>query len=131
MTNRCTGWPQPPSSCATRAAELLTDLEVVAGLAADQTVDATLRAMATGALARTLDILDLNGLAVGIHAIQAPLARVLALPARGSAHRVSAVGHAHIDSAWLWPLREARRTVANVLQLLDEHEELGYVMSAA
>ena len=38
--------------------------------------------------------------------------------ARASAHRVSAAGHAHIDSAWLWPLREtvrkASRTFANV-----------------
>ena len=26
--------------------------------------------------------------------------------AEPAAHRISAVGHAHIDSAWLWPLRE-------------------------
>ena len=27
-------------------------------------------------------------------------------------HRIAAVGHAHIDTAWEWPLREARRKVA-------------------
>ena len=32
-------------------------------------------------------------------------------PAYASAHRVSAVGHAHIDSAWLWPVRETIRKV--------------------
>ena len=56
-------------------------------------------------------------------------------PANASAHRISAVGHAHIDSAWLWPLRETRRkvarTVANVLQLMDSDDDLVYVMSAA
>jgi alpha-mannosidase len=114
--------------------DLLADLELVAGVAA-QAADATLRAIATGALDRALDALDSGGLDGGVEPVRAPLARVLRSPAATSAHRVSAVGHAHIDSAWLWPLRETRRkvarTVANVLQLMDEHEDLVYVMSAA
>lgn len=56
-------------------------------------------------------------------AARAVLAPVLASPAVPSAHRVSAVGHAHIDSAWLWPLRETvrkvARTVASVTALMD------------
>ena len=52
------------------------------------------------------------------------LAAVLARPAYDGAHRISAVGHAHIDSAWLWPVRETvrkvARTVANVVNLLDD-----------
>ena len=48
---------------------------------------------------------------------------------------MSAVGHAHIDSAWLWPVRETvrkvARTVANVVQLLDSDETLVYAMSSA
>ena len=114
---------------------LLADLETVAGLITEQSLDPTLRATATSAVDRCLDILDSDGLAAGVPAIRAPLTRVLKAPAMTSAHRVSAAGHAHIDSAWLWPLREARRkvarTVANVLQLMDEHEDLVYVMSAA
>jgi alpha-mannosidase len=47
----------------------------------------------------------------------------------------SAVGHAHIDSAWLWPLRETvrkvGRTVANVTALMDDHPELIFAMSSA
>ena len=31
-------------------------------------------------------------------------------------HRAHAGGHAHIDSAWLWPIRETRRKVAPVQQ---------------
>ena len=33
----------------------------------------------------------------------------LAMPARSSAHRIIATGHAHIDTAWLWPIRETKR----------------------
>ena len=28
---------------------------------------------------------------------------------------ISAIGHAHIDSAWLWPVRETRRKVARTV----------------
>ena len=49
-------------------------------------------------------------------------------PARASAHRVVAVGHAHIDTAWLWPLaetrRKARRTFSSVLGLMDRYAEI-------
>ncbi|MGH9080836.1 MAG: alpha-mannosidase, partial [Acidimicrobiales bacterium] len=44
-------------------------------------------------------------------------------PASPSAHRVSAVGHAHLDTAWLWPLRETvrkcARTFSTVLALME------------
>ena len=63
------------------------------------------------------------------------LADVLARPAAASAHTLSAIGHAHIDSAWLWPLRETRRkaarTIANQLNLLDLHPEHRFAFPAA
>src|SRR5699024_11601371 len=68
-------------------------------------------------------------------AARAERAGVLAQPANASAHHMSAVGHAHIDSAWLWPLRETRRkvarTVSNVLDLMDQDPEMVYAMSSA
>lgn len=61
------------------------------------------------------------------------LAPVLAQPAYASAHRVIAVGHAHIDSAWLWPVRETirkcARTFSNVLDLMDR--DPGFVFAAS
>ena len=39
----------------------------------------------------------------------------LAPGARADAHRVVAVGNAHIDTAWLWPFRETRRKTARTL----------------
>ncbi len=66
------------------------------------------------------------------HVVLEPL---LAKRANASAHQISAVGHAHIDSAWLWPLREAvrkvARTCANVSQLMDDYPELIFTMSQA
>ncbi|NUT37138.1 MAG: alpha-mannosidase, partial [Hamadaea sp.] len=45
------------------------------------------------------------------------------------------VGHAHIDTAWLWPLREtvrkATRTFATVTQLAAEYPELVFAASQA
>jgi len=48
-------------------------------------------------------------------------------------HRITAVGHAHIDTAWEWPVREAKRKVARSwstqLALMDEHPD--YVFAAS
>ncbi len=50
-----------------------------------------------------------------------------------SKHQVTAVGHAHIDSAWLWPLREARRKCARsfstALALMDEYPDFRFACS--
>ena len=50
-----------------------------------------------------------------------------------SSHRITAVGHAHIDTAWEWPIREAKRKVARSwstqLALMDEHPD--YVFAAS
>ena len=60
---------------------------------------------------------------------------MLAEPAASSAINHIAIGHAHIDSAWLWPVRETRRkvarTVSNVLALMDEDPDFTYAMSSA
>jgi alpha-mannosidase len=48
-------------------------------------------------------------------------------------HRITAVGHAHIDTAWEWPIREARRKVARSwstqLALLDQYPD--YIFAAS
>src|SRR5690349_13814977 len=55
------------------------------------------------------------------------LAPALAHRAPDDAMRVSAIGNAHIDSAWLWPIRETKRkcarTFANALHLMDDYPE--------
>ena len=82
-----------------------------------------------------MDALDLTDLAGSAPAAREVLAPALAAPAHAGAHVASAVGHAHIDSAWLWPLRETvrkvARTISNVTALMDEHPELVFAMSSA
>ncbi|MBI2423581.1 MAG: alpha-mannosidase [Candidatus Hydrogenedentes bacterium] len=47
--------------------------------------------------------------------------------------RLVLTGHSHIDTAWLWPLRESRRkvgrTFANVLGLMDKYPEFHFSFS--
>jgi alpha-mannosidase len=53
-------------------------------------------------------------------------------PSRSS-HRITAVGHAHIDTAWLWPMRETRRKCARsfstALAMMDEHPDYVFACS--
>ncbi|MFC7218444.1 alpha-mannosidase [Streptomyces polyrhachis] len=116
---------------------LILDAEVLSELAYELPADRSRRHHILRALERMLDALDLHDVAATAAAARAELAGVLAAPAAPSAHRLSAAGHAHIDSAWLWPLREtvrkASRTFANVteLALSGEYPELVFACSQA
>ncbi|WP_406737430.1 glycosyl hydrolase-related protein [Streptomyces sp. NBC_00853] len=115
--------------------ELLQDLEVLYDLMTQlDTADAR-RHEILRALGAALDALDLGDVPGTAAAARGCLARVLAAPANASAHRISAVGHAHIDSAWLWPLRETvrkvARTASNMVNLMDQHPEFVFAMSQA
>ncbi|MFJ9814880.1 alpha-mannosidase [Streptomyces sp. NPDC101151] len=87
------------------------------------------------ALDRAMDLLDLDDISGSAAAVREALKPVLSKPAHASAHIISGVGHAHIDSAWLWPIRETRRktsrTFSNVTSLADEYEEFVFACSQA
>ncbi|MFC9627748.1 alpha-mannosidase [Streptomyces mirabilis] len=87
------------------------------------------------ALDQAMDALDLDDISGTAAAARAVLAPTLAKPAHASAHTLSAAGHAHIDSAWLWPIRETKRktsrTFSNVTALAEEYEELVFACSQA
>ncbi len=61
--------------------------------------------------------------------------RLLDSPGPARSHVVTAVGHAHIDSAWLWPLRETRRkcarTFSTAIALMDDEPDYVFVCSQA
>ncbi|MGW3744165.1 alpha-mannosidase [Streptomyces sp. NPDC005146] len=86
-------------------------------------------------LDRALDALDLDDISGTAADARAVLKEALAKPAHASAHRMSAVGHAHIDSAWLWPIRETKRktsrTFSNVTALAEEYDEFVFACSQA
>ncbi|MEV0276450.1 glycoside hydrolase family 38 C-terminal domain-containing protein [Streptomyces sp. NPDC050610] len=114
---------------------LLLDIDVLVELMRELPADRSRHHEILRALEDALDALDLHDVAGTAAAGRAALAEALARPAHPSAHRVSATGHAHIDSAWLWPLREtvrkAARTFANVTELADEYPELVFACSQA
>ena len=115
--------------------ELALDLEVLVELQAELPETAPRRMRILQALDDALDRLDLQHIAETAADARAALAEVLASPAEASAHRISAIGHAHIDSAWLWPVRETIRKVARtsttMTELLGESADFRYGMSSA
>ena len=89
---------------------------------------------ALGALRDAAQLIDRQHVSDSAKAARSALAEVLTRPARRG-HTVTAVGHAHIDTAWLWPIRETKRkcarTFANQLRLMDDYPEYRFSCSQA
>ncbi|KYJ97968.1 alpha-mannosidase [Microbacterium sp. CH1] len=115
--------------------DLALDLEVLFELQAELPATSPRRMRILQALDDALDVLDLQHVVETAGDARARLADVLAAPAEASAHRISAVGHAHIDSAWLWPVRETirkvARTTSSMTALIEEQPDFQYGMSSA
>lgn len=114
---------------------LVLDIEVLNELMRELPTAEPRRHEILRALESMLDVLDPSDVAGTAEAARAELVGVLAKPAHASAHTISAVGHAHIDSAWLWPVRETvrktSRTFANVTALAADYPEFIFACSQA
>ncbi|MFZ3416696.1 alpha-mannosidase [Arthrobacter sp. 3Tela_A] len=115
--------------------ELAQDFSVLWGLMHELPMDSPRRHELLRALQRAaaaVDPQDVSGTAAAARKLLEP---ALSAPAAASAHRIHAVGHAHIDSAWLWPVRETRRkvarTFANVLALMETDPDFVFTASSA
>ena len=115
--------------------ELDQDLVALAGLLRELPPETQRRAEVREALDRVVDVVDPHDVAGTAEAGRASLRTVLDRPAHASAHQLYAVGHAHIDSAWLWPVRETvrkvARTFANVCDLIEREEQFVFAASSA
>ncbi|WP_223628473.1 glycoside hydrolase family 38 C-terminal domain-containing protein [Microbacterium sp. EST19A] len=115
--------------------ELIQDVAALRGLMGALSTDSPRRAEILRALERMVDATDPDDVAGTAADARAELAGVLSRPASASAHVLHAVGHAHIDSAWLWPVRETQRKVArtfsNVLALQREDPDFAFAASSA
>ena len=117
------------------AFHLLLDADVLLGLArALPTADAR-RIRVLRQLEAAFDVLDLDDVGATAAKARHVLQPALALTARAGAHRVVATGHAHIDSAWLWPIRETQRkcarTFASAVRLMDDYPDYHFTCSQA
>lgn len=63
------------------------------------------------------------------------LAQLLAVSNGGICHELSAIGHAHIDTAWLWPIaetyRKTVRTFSSAVRNMDDYPEFLFACSQA
>ena len=64
---------------------------------------------------------------------RAALTEVLGKKNGDTTHKVTAVGHAHIDTAWCWPLRETirkcARTFSTMLRYMEKYPDFKFVCS--
>ena len=118
-----------------QVAELLADVTALLELARELDEHSTRRAQILRALDQAVDLVDPEDVPGTAAAARDRLAPVLAVRAAEGTHEVVAAGHAHIDSAWLWPTRETirkcARTFANVLALMEEDPDFVFVCSSA
>lgn len=115
--------------------ELCRDLEVARDLVGVLPPASSRRHQILESLAQAMSALDFQAISATARNARATLAGALDVRSPVVTHQVSAVGHAHIDSAWLWPFaetaRKVARTVANVLDLMDSDETFIFAMSQA
>lgn len=112
------------------------DFEILRELEAehDRGIDPQFAGVLRGALDRFCaqwDPDDRSGWAT----LRADLGGLLAERGPARNHRVIAVGHTHLDTAWLWPFAETRRkfvrSVANQLELMDRYPAHHFSASSA
>ncbi|MBB2957601.1 hypothetical protein FHX72_001738 [Pseudoclavibacter helvolus] len=115
--------------------ELAQDVWTLDGLWRELGEEQPRRAEILRGLERLIDTLDPDDISSTAKAGREVLAPLLASPAYASAHHLVAVGHAHIDSAWLWPVRETickcARAFSNVLSLMDGNDDFLFACSSA
>jgi alpha-mannosidase len=122
-----------------RSAELVLIDPAAEALALDiEVLDGVMRALAASDSRRPRLLHTITGALDAmpdVEAARARLAPALATRNSASAHRVIATGHAHIDTAWLWPMRETirkcTRTFASAVRLMDEYPEYRFSCSQA
>ena len=114
---------------------LLADVAALAGLMRELPLDAPRRHQLLRALDAMVDAVDPDDVPGTAAAGRAVLTPALAAPAVASAHTLVATGHAHIDSAWLWPVRETirkcARTFSSVAALAEDDPEFVFSCSQA
>ncbi len=115
--------------------ELAQDIWTLRGLMRELPEGSSRRHNILRAFEDCLDLVDPDDVSGSAAAARRRLDAVLSQPAAASAHSILATGHAHIDSAWLWPLRETvrkcARTFTNAMSLMDDYPEFVFSCSSA
>jgi alpha-mannosidase len=114
--------------------DLLWDFRIVADMAIQLPHNSPRGGQALYAANAMVNAINVNEPATwpAAHAIAA---RFLSDRNGGGQHNISAIGHAHIDTAWLWPLAETRRkcvrTFSSALEYMDQYPQYKFACSQA
>jgi len=124
---------QADIACFNREAfDLFNDFRVVTEAMLALPEDSAGRGQLLYALNNAVNIFDAKDSST-IQRTRKELEQVLARHNGDSAHRISAIGHAHIDTAWLWPLRETirkcARTFSTALAYMEEYPDYVFACS--
>ena len=115
--------------------ELAVALHAAIDLTIDLAESSPLRARLFAALERAGNALNVAEVSQTASAVLDELKVVLGREASGHSHQIVAAGHAHLDTAWLWPIRETRRkavrTFANAVDLLKKNPDAVFSHSQA
>lgn len=111
---------------------LYYDVKVAIGVMKEQRADEPRYGQLLMALNEVVNLYDAEEpSSVGL--CRETLAEVYQKPATASAHDISAIGHAHIDTAWLWPLERTQQkclhTFATATKLMDAYPEYRFLCS--
>jgi len=110
------------------------DFKIAAELMAALPAESQRRGELRYALNESMNLLDITDPGMITNARHA-IAGVLAKKNGDTAHQLSAIGHAHMDTAWLWPLRETirkcARTFSTAIDYMDRYPEYIFGCSQA
>lgn len=103
--------------------ELIGSMKMVIGMAKE--VEGSRGAQALTAATRAIEAVDFDSSPLNVAAAQGILDTFLGQQGAPGRFKVHAIGHCHIDTAWLWPYRETKRKCvrswASQLRLLERH----------
>lgn len=112
---------------------LCQDLNLLRQLVEQLPEDSARRRQTAEALRQACNAIDPHDLDATAAQARRICSEALHTPAEGNANRVHCVGHAHIDLAWLWPIRETKRKAARsfstVLRYMERHPEYRFIQS--
>lgn len=115
-------------------AGLYLDITVALGVLKEQPADSPRYGQLLSALNEAVTVYG-EGDAASVAACRALVQKVLTKPACPSAHQVSAIGHAHIDTAWLWPLERTQQkclhTFSTAVRYMDLYPQYRFICSQA
>ena len=114
--------------------DLYWDLKVIADMALYLPANSPRGGQALAAANEMVNAIHLDEPATW-PAARAIAARFLSARNGDGQHNLSAVGHAHIDTAWLWPIAETKRkcvrSFSSALAYMDEYPEYKFVYPQA